>query len=130
MVQQTNIQANGLSGLSLTNTMSRHTSYVNQRADKIRVEAAGNVEDYKREDGLVTSGVPKKVEHYTMTCPDCDGVGRYDERGDVICEDCGVVISHKPAVIPTEFNADADDSVGSSRGLEKMGEVYGTHEPR
>lgn len=30
-----------------------------------------------------------------MTCPDegCDGIGRYDNLGQVICQDCGMVIS-------------------------------------
>lgn len=33
-----------------------------------------------------------EVDEYTMTCPECEGDGRYDSRGDVICEDCGVVL--------------------------------------
>jgi len=113
------------------NMSNYHMSFIGQRADKIKVTDVNHVDEIEHANGIVTSGVVKEVEHYTMTCPDCDGDGYYDQRCDVICEDCGVVISGEQAVIRTEYNADAKDSgMGSSRGLEKMGEAQGAgHEP-
>ncbi|WP_330630700.1 hypothetical protein [Halocatena halophila] len=37
----------------------------------------------------------KEVQCSTAVCPECDSIGRYDERGDVCCvnDNCGVVIS-------------------------------------
>jgi tRNA(Ile2) C34 agmatinyltransferase TiaS len=108
-----------------------HMDFIGQRADKAVVKAVTGIEEYEDGNGIRTKGVAKKVEHYTMTCPDCGGDGYFDNRGDVICEDCGVVITddRKPT-LPTEFNEDVDDSVGSSRGLEKLDGSYGSKQPR
>lgn len=39
----------------------------------------------------------KSTMGYHMGCPECDdGEGRYDEVGEVICQSCGLVISHNP----------------------------------
>lgn len=62
-----------------TQSIMDNFNHVGKRADKIRAS-------YDVEAGRIV------VENYTMTCPDCEGDGYYDERGDVICEDCGVVI--------------------------------------
>lgn len=45
----------------------------------------------------------KEVEHETMCCPACGAVGRYDERGDVVCEDgCGEIINENPLMLPED----------------------------
>lgn len=48
----------------------------------------------------------KEVEHETMCCPDCEAPGRYDERGEVVCENkCGRIISDTPLMVPEDsFN--------------------------
>ena len=50
----------------------------------------------------------KEVFHFTMGCPECGTEGRYDDHGQVICDDesCGVVISgDKPMLLPEDsFN--------------------------
>ncbi len=39
----------------------------------------------------------KNTFDYHMGCPECeDGIGRYDDRGEVVCQSCGLVISHRP----------------------------------
>lgn len=96
--------------------------FIGQRADKVVVrdmlegeEAEGNT--------IVKNGIEREIVTYTMSCPDedCGGDGYYDDRGEVICDECGTVISgEKQPVVPLEYNADANDSMGSSRGLEKM----------
>lgn len=36
----------------------------------------------------------KEVERYTSTCEECEDVpGRYDDRGEIVCPECGLVIS-------------------------------------
>lgn len=64
----------------------------------------------------------KDLERFTMTCDLCDGTGRYDEIGEVICEDCGCVISDKPdgptdiAIYSDKYaqsGNDPDSSVGN-----------------
>lgn len=112
--------------------MSYNMDFINQRADKVVVHDVIEGEDVEGVV-IVKGGVEREVVSYTMTCPepDCGGDGYYDELGEVVCEDCGCVISGsgKP-VVPTEYNADADDSMGSSRGLEKMSNSpSGTREP-
>lgn len=111
--------------------MSHPLDFIGQRADKAVVEAVQGVEEYQQENGIVTSGVVKKVDHFTMTCDECGGDGYYDQIGEVVCEDCGMVISHKPAVVQTEYGEEGD--AGGSRGLEKMGDkneqIYFGREP-
>jgi hypothetical protein len=98
-----------------------HMDFVGQRADKA-VVADTSVAD----DGSFT----KEVEYYTMTCPDCDGDGYYDDLGEVICEDCGVVISgDKKPNLRMEYGDD-DGTLGGSRGLEVFRERdRGSHQP-
>lgn len=39
----------------------------------------------------------KRTMDYHMGCPECDdGEGRYDHVGEVVCQSCGLVISHNP----------------------------------
>lgn len=72
--------------------MHQH-SYVGKRADKFSVTGTTEVDHDDIDGTLVRSGVAKIVEHYTMDCPECGTDGRYDERGEVVCPECGVVIS-------------------------------------
>lgn len=50
-----------------------------QRADKFTVNLSkrGKIE----------------IDYYTMTCDECGGTGWHDDRGEVVCEDCGLVLS-------------------------------------
>lgn len=90
----------------------RHFDYIGQRADKLKVESV-------TEDGY------KEIEYYTMTCPDCAGIGYYEEGGEVICEDCGMVISgNRRAAFPTERGPE------HGRGWSTDGDGYrGSKEP-
>lgn len=60
----------------------------------------------------------KRVEHDTMTCPDCDVPGRYDENGDVVCENkCGRILSDKPLMLPEDsFNQRVNGAPSGSHG--------------
>lgn len=84
-----------------------------QRADKYVVHGG-------TEDGY------KDVEHYTMTCPECESVGRYDDRGDVVCEndECGVLIAgpESPMSLPVDH--------GNSRGFSRAEDTPGKLENR
>lgn len=73
---------------------------VGKRADKTEVVA---IENPKNSLGMYVmfegeTRLRKSIKRYTMTCDihECEGVGRYDEKGEVICEDCGRVISQRP----------------------------------
>lgn len=103
------------------NRMSRHTSYVDQRADKAVVVGFGEMRD-----GVIE----KEVDRYTITCPECHSPGRYDELGEIVCENdaCGVVISDQQPVINTEFS-EGEGGMGQGRGLEKMSTAHSSHEP-
>lgn len=87
-----------------------------KRADKTEVVGIKNA---KSAEGIPImhgeSRLRKDIERYTITCDDCDGVGRYDDRGEIICEDCGLVISDKDAgrysySIYLGQNVDAEDT--------------------
>lgn len=70
-----------------------------QRADKFRVRRATQQDD--SED--VSNG--KVVEFYTVTCFECGGVGWYDNTGDIVCEDCDLIISgDRQAVLPVDYS--------------------------
>lgn len=120
---------------SFTYRMSKLMNFIGQRADKVVVR---DILEGDETDNpvMVKNGVEREIVSYTMSCPDddCGGDGYYDDIGEVICEDCGVVISgEKRAALPVEYNADDKGSVGSSRGLEKMPGTRnsrGTQEPR
>lgn len=99
--------------------MSRHMDFVGQRADKAVVVGFGEMHK---------GTIVKDVEHYTMSCDECGGDGYYDQRGDVICEGCGMMLNHKPSVLDTEFS-DGDNGVGKSRGLAKMDKTQVGHTP-
>lgn len=96
--------------LLISHNMAQIMDFIGQRADKFVVR------DAVMRDGKIY----KDVDHYTVTCPDCEGNGYYDNRGDVICEDCGAVLSGPP-VVPTEHRADDEQDTGNkmetSRGL-------------
>lgn len=58
----------------------------------------------------------KDVEHSTMLCDECGGEGWYDERGDVICDDCGMVLTDDPMMVPEDgFTGRTSAVSGSSR---------------
>lgn len=68
-----------------------------KRADSVMVTGIKNPRDsfgrfvfYNDETRL-----RKEIERYTVTCEECEGTGRYDERGEITCEDCGLVLSDK-----------------------------------
>jgi len=74
-------------------------SKIGMRADKVSVRKYYDT-NYS-EDIIVKHGVreiisERNVEYFTMTCDLCDGIGRHDERSEVVCEDCGRVISQNP----------------------------------
>lgn len=104
--------------------MHQH-SYVGKRADKFTVEGTSAVDMDEVEGSLVSSGVAKIVEHYTMTCPECGSPGRYDDRGEVVCEDesCAVIISgDTPVTLAVDYTG--------SRGYDgDGGSVPGHSEP-
>lgn len=110
--------------------MSRHMDFIGQRADKAIVVDVHSAEDMDG-GGIVKNGVVKEVEEYTIGCDECDGVGYYDQRGEIICDGCGMVLSgEKSAVIKTEFSEGEKDSIGRGRGLETPPTpVPGTHQP-
>jgi hypothetical protein len=112
--------------------MAHTMDFIGQRADRAIVTDILVGDEVDAENTVVRDdGVVKEVEVYTVSCDECGGDGYYDQLGEIICEGCGMVLSgDRDPVIPTEYNADADDSVGSSRGLEKMGGHRGSHLPR
>lgn len=71
---------------------------VGMRADKTKILGYTNM---VRPDGtpILEPGdgfcLRKIVERYTMECPECGTAGRYDDRGDVICDDqsCAAVLT-------------------------------------
>lgn len=104
-------------------------SFIGQRADKHIVRDA-RVATGQKGDGIRREGVVKEVEYYTVTCDECDGTGYYNYKGEIICDECGLVLSgDDDPVIKTEYSEGDSDSIGRGRGLEKMGNVRGTHEP-
>ena len=63
----------------------------NQRVDKFKVVG---VENEFRGDGtpvLVNGRYRVVVEYYTVTCEECEAPAYYDEIGEPICEECGMV---------------------------------------
>ena len=108
--------------------------FIGKRADSILIEDVLDGEDYDDDVVIEKQGTLRAITVSTSTCPDCGGDGYYDDIGEIVCEDCGVVISGDDLpVLSIEYDADeADDSVGSSRGLEKMPGTRGsrgTHDP-
>jgi len=81
----------------------QHMAFIGKRADMMIVEGA------EVKDGLVY----KNIDYYTIECPECDGTGYYDERGDVICDNCGLMLGGEP-VLPTEH--DKDNMEGKDEG--------------
>ena len=84
--------------------MTHHYSYVGKRADKMTVKGVVDINEVDDVSTVRTVGVAKQVEHYTVTCDECDGVGRYDELGEIICEGCGMVLSgDNNATLPVDY---------------------------
>lgn len=105
--------------------MSQQHSFRGKRADKISVNVVADPGDEDDDDVMVIDGrIRKEVEYYTITCDECGGDGYYEERGEVICEDCGLVLSGDDQVtLPVDYSgsrgftgqdpkADADDRKG------------------
>jgi len=89
---------------SLPKLMPQQYSFVGQRADKLTVEGVVGPDDVDEGEWLVDGKVMKKVSHYTVQCPDCGGDGYYDEKGQIVCEDCPVVISgNEQPAIPVDY---------------------------
>jgi len=44
----------------------------------------------------------KEVEYSTSECDECGGEGWHDHRGDVICEDCGMMLNSTPMIVPED----------------------------
>lgn len=87
----------------ITYIMSRHMDFTGQRADKIKVAGVEATEN----------GVVKDVVRYTVSCTECGADGYYDQRGDVVCDGCGMLLGGAP-VIPTEHGPNpGDDGHGS-----------------
>lgn len=101
--------------------MSRHMDFIGQRADQFTVVGLG-----ERHNGIIA----KEVEHYTITCEECEnGVGYYDDIGEIICDSCGMVLSgSSDPVLSTEYAGDGE-TIGASRGVEKMGGEEGSMRP-
>lgn len=66
------------------------------RADKFLITGIKNM---KRGDGTYImegrSRLVKEVDHYTITCPECETEGRIDEHGEVVCDNeyCSLVLT-------------------------------------
>lgn len=116
---------------NLPDSVPPHMDFIGQRADKIKVTDVKGVEDIEQSDGIVREGVVKIVDHYTVSCNECDADGYYDDLGEIICEGCGMVLSDKQAVIRTEYSEGDGKSIGNGRGVEVNPDrdVPGTHEP-
>lgn len=80
------------------------------RADKFQITG---IASERRGDGsyLMSPGLygpqtlVKEVLHFTMGCPECQTEGRYDHRGEVVCDndECGCVISgDAPMMLPED----------------------------
>lgn len=114
--------------------MPEPLDFIGKRADNILVEDVLDGEEYDDAIVIEKQGTLRAIKSYTSMCPECDGDGYYNSIGEIICEDCGVVISGDDVpTLAVEYNADeADDSMGSTRGIEKMPgtrAARGTHEP-
>lgn len=95
-------------------------SKVGKRADKEKVVDIKNPKNSRGQYVLFDgeTRLRKEVEQYTMTCDmeNCDGIGRYDERGEVVCEDCGRVISQNPDGGPSDLLYPEDNFGGNDAG--------------
>jgi len=96
-------------------------SFVGQRADKFTVTGVDSIQEYENEEGIRTKGVVKKIDHYTISCDECGGDGFYDQRGDVVCEGCGMVLVGDPAPVFMDASgsrgyADEGNNISNTRG--------------
>jgi len=96
------------------------------RADKTAVVGIANM---IRGDGtpIFEKGeqrLTKIVERYTMECPACSTEGRYDDRGDVVCDDdeCAVVLTgeNEPLSYPNSYSAYRSDKGRGGSGSVHM----------
>lgn len=76
--------------------MAHQTSRDGQRVDKI--SATDDPHELYRRDGTpvlrstkIGNVVEKNVIAYTMSCPDCDTSGRYEDD-EPVCPDCGLLL--------------------------------------
>lgn len=100
--------------------MHQH-SYVGKRADKFTIDDIVEADEDEIDGHIVRAGQTMKVvSHYTMTCSDCGGDGRYDDRGEVICEDCGFVVSgDRPITLAVDYDGSrgfSNDDPTNTRG--------------
>lgn len=96
--------------LLLNFPMPQQYSFVGQRADKMSITGLSEVDGDHDGHVIRGTGIAKEIEHYTVTCDECredgeGGVGRYDDKGDIICEDCGMVLSGgRQAQLPVDYS--------------------------
>lgn len=111
--------------------MPRNSSFVGQRADKAIVVDVGGVETIEQPSGMVKNGVVKEVQRYTITCPLCDGDGYYDQRGDIVCEDCACVINDRPVAIREDYSGSRGfrDNTRGARDGDSRNRTEATNEP-
>jgi len=95
--------------------------FIGKRADNMLIEDVLEGEEYEDAEIIEKQGILRAVTFYTSECPECGGDGYYDKLGEIICEDCGVVISgDEQPTLAIEYSTDGEGSIGTSRGVEKM----------
>lgn len=88
--------------------MADHTNPTNQRVDRVSISSEPHdryttTHPCHDDEDIDPPGIPvlydspigrvllKSIRVYTVRCPECGGVARYDERPEPVCEDCGCV---------------------------------------
>ena len=61
-----------------------------------------------------TKTLLKKVEYTTTMCDECGGEGWIDYHGDTICDDCGMVLSRTPMMVPEGGDHNGGPTAGIS----------------
>lgn len=87
--------------------MAGRTSRVNQRVDRVRVSDEPHEKYYGDGRPVLTDTkagklIDKEVEAYTVLCPDCGEVARYDQDELPICPACGMVCTGDTGSMPRD----------------------------
>lgn len=100
-----------------------------KRMDKVTA-ILQQVEWETKQGAYGSSTLVKEVKHETMACPDCEAVGRYDERGDIVCSnDCGRILNDDPLMLPEDhFSGRASGDV-SGTGKQALNPANNNHAP-
>lgn len=77
--------------------MSGHVSRANQRIDLIRVDDEPHERYFECGRPVLISTavgnvVEKNVYAYTVSCPECDTDGYYDNDSEAVCPNCGLLL--------------------------------------